>query len=296
MTFSCALSALATFYLILYRGKATPWEALRLLGWWPIAPTEIAQSLLLTALLFTGPLFEKGIAEGEWKDWVRGRRVSETLRGWIGWRNFVAVRPPPPPKPPQLTHIPSAQGPITEEVVFRSSIIPLHLLAKTSPTYIVFLTPLYFGIAHIHHFYEYKLTHPHTPLLPALFRSLFQFTYTTIFGWYAAFVFLRTGSLLAVILAHSFCNWCGLPRLWGRVEAGASVGGPPVVTRGKEDHQTRESKGSNEGVEDDGTLAVGWTVAYYVLLVAGAVAFYQNLWLLTDSRKGLAIFEHGSRP
>lgn len=66
-------------------------EALRLLGWWPVDFADVAQTLLLTAILFVGPLFEQGIAEGEWRDWVRGSRISETLRGWMGWRNYVAV-------------------------------------------------------------------------------------------------------------------------------------------------------------------------------------------------------------
>jgi CAAX amino terminal protease family. len=99
--------------------------------------------------------------------------------------------------------------------MFRSVIVAVHLLAKVSPGHIVLVAPLYFGIAHIHHFYEFRLTHPDTPVLAALLRSLFQFGFTTVFGWYATFVFLRTGSLPAVILIHSFCNWCGLPRLWG---------------------------------------------------------------------------------
>lgn len=176
----------------------------------------------------------------------------------------------------------ACQGPATEELLFRSLLIPLHLLAKVPPKDIVFFTPLYFGIAHVHHFYEFKLTHPHTPIPPALFRSLFQFTYTTVFGWYAAFVFLRTGSLIAVILAHSFCNWCGLPRLWGRVEAGEPVG--PPISHGKEDPVV-----PNAHVADD-QLGVGWTVAYYVLLFTGAWAFYIGLWPLTESRMELTSF------
>src|ERR1700760_1304094 len=101
----------------------------------------------------------------------------------------------------------SHQGPLTEELIWRSLIIPLHLLARVSPKTVVFATPLYFGIAHIHHYYEFRLTHPHTPALPAVLRSLFQFTYTSLFGFFAAFVFLRNRNLLALILAHSFCNW-----------------------------------------------------------------------------------------
>lgn len=161
--------------------------------------------------------------------------------------------------------------------MFRSAIVPLYLLAHETPGRIVFIAPLYFGIAHVHHFYEFRLTHPDTPALAALVRSLVQFGYTTIFGWYATFVFLRTGSLLAVVVVHSFCNWCGLPRFWGRVEAGDAVG--PSFRRDKEDDNTEE-----------GPLGVGWTVAYYTLLVVGAFGFYQALWPLTESYHALVSF------
>ena len=166
--------------------------------------------------------------------------------------------------------------------MFRSAMIPLHLLAHVSPAHTVFIAPLYFGIAHVHHFYEFRLTHPDTPAWAALLRSIVQFGYTTIFGWYATFVYRGTGSLLAVIFIHSFRNWCGLPRFWGRVEAGEPLG--PPITRGKED-----SHGSSAMV-GDGELNIGWTIAYYLLLVVGAVAFAQCLWPLTESYHALASF------
>ncbi|KAI9718943.1 MAG: hypothetical protein M1812_003828 [Candelaria pacifica] len=290
VTLSCVACTTLTLYIIASRGKATPLESLRLLGWWPINIIEIIKPTLLTTILFAGPLFEKGIAEGGWRDWIRGKRVTEVLGGWIGWRNFIAVRRDLFLNLTVPLLIKILQGPITEETVFRSCLIPLHLLAKVSPTHIVFYTPLYFGIAHIHHFYEYTLTHPHTPLLPALARSLFQFVYTSIFGFYAAFIYLRTGSLLAVIISHSFCNWCGLPRLWGRinVEAGVPLGPP---TERKDDGEGRSVK---ERVQvADGKLGIGWTVAYYVFLVGGAMGFWWGLWGLTDSSRELASFDKG---
>jgi prenyl protein peptidase len=39
----------------------------------------------------------------------------------------------------------------------------------------------------------------------------FQFVYTTLFGWYAAHVFLSTGHVLSAVLTHIFCNLQGLP-------------------------------------------------------------------------------------
>lgn len=156
-------------------------------------------------------------------------------------------------------------------------------MSGMSPSRIVFIAPLYFGVAHIHHFYEFKLTHPYTSVTTSLLRSLLQFSYTTIFGWFAAFVFLRTGSLPAVIIVHSFCNYCGLPRFWGRVEAQNPV--IPNMIRGKEDPSGKAE------YEPYKPLGLRWTIAYYVLLVLGAFAFRSQLWVLTESPNGLASFK-----
>ena len=72
----------------------------------------------------------------------------------------------------------------------------------------------------------------------------------------------------------------GLPRLWGRVGGvaieGGVVGGP---VRGKEDKDQR-----HEGVQ---MLGFAWTAAYYIILVAGAVAWWSALWVLSESRREL---------
>ena len=44
---------------------------------------------------------------------------------------------------------------------------------------------------------------PHGPLV--------QFTYTSLFGAYSSYLFLRTGLIFGPVLAHSFCNCMGLP-------------------------------------------------------------------------------------
>lgn len=279
---ACLVSSLSTIYLIQHQSTnatSTPTlKTLHLLGYWPLLSpiiTTLLKPLLLTFLLFLGPLFEIIVIESSYYHWFSGpNSLATTLRSSIGFRNYIA-------------------GPVTEEILFRSVLIPLHLLAKISPTKIVFLTPLYFGIAHIHHFYEFTLTHPHTSLLPALLRSLFQFSYTTLFGWYASFLYLRTGSLVTVILVHSFCNWCGLPRFWGRVEAGEVIGAQPLpptegaTGRGKEDDV---SVNSVQGNLESRELGIVWTVAYYLLLFAGAYGFTRGLWTLTESSNALASF------
>ena len=51
---------------------------------------------------------------------------------------------------------------------------------------------------------------------------------------------------------------------------------------------TAANKRHNTVEVADGELNIGWTIAYYVLLVAGAVAFGKNLWVLTESSGKLA--------
>lgn len=172
---------------------------------------------------------------------------------------------------------------MTEEVLFRSASVPLLLLSQTSNTTIIFLTPIIFGLAHVHHFYEFRISHPHTPVVSAILRSLLQFTYTSLFGGYATFIYLRTGSLLSVILVHAFCNWMGFPRFWGRVSAGDTVMGPDVGVG-------KRSEDGNATLSNDGRLNVMWTIAYYALLIVGAMAWRQLLWPLTQSESTLTKF------
>ncbi|TID20126.1 Abi-domain-containing protein [Venturia nashicola] len=267
VTSACIVNAAIVVFIILQYGKANAHETLRLLGWWPFDPLDIVRTLLLCAILFVAPLFEDGFVEGSWRDWVRGTYVLETLSSWTGWRNLVA-------------------GPVTEEIVFRSLLIPLHLLAKTTPKNIVFLTPLYFGIAHIHHLYEFRLTHPEVPVLPAFLRTAFQFTYTSLFGFFAAFVFLRTGSVYAAIAAHSFCNWQGLPRLYGRVGAQSAPSKPGPGAK-RSDERTGGGSAAVRGRD----LSLVWTIIYYSLLLIGAYSFYVQRFPLTESSHALLDFK-----
>lgn len=183
------------------------------------------------------------------------------------------------PNPPQVhlkhlfyivnpTNANSTKGPITEECLFRSAGVPLLLCAGTGLTGTIFLSPLVFGLAHLHHFYEFRITHPRTPLPVAIARSILQLSYTSLFGAYATFLFLRTGSLFAVILVHAFCNCMGLPRFWGQVE--------PFWLLERE--------------HADSSSFRLWTAIYYVLLVSGLAAWWKNLYSLTESPMALTGF------
>jgi membrane protease YdiL (CAAX protease family) len=67
--------------------------------------------------------------------------------------------------------------------------------------------------AHLHHAYESYVQNGKTQeaLKQSLLVSTIQLAYTSVFGWYANFLFLRTGSLLSPFIAHVFCNIAGLP-------------------------------------------------------------------------------------
>jgi hypothetical protein len=62
---------------------------------------------------------------------------------------------------------------------------------------------------------------------------VFQLVYTTLFGWYASYLFLRTGSILPPILSHIFCNIMGLPpifqNLFGCFKDGKKLGALSVI-------------------------------------------------------------------
>ena len=279
-------------------GKATPREVLAVLGVFPVNLIDTAKCMLLLIILFIGPLFETGIVEGNWRHWGRWSVIKkDVIDDWTGWRSLVV-------------------GPISEEIVFRSLAISLFLLAQAEATDIVLFVPVIFGLAHLHHINEWIITHQKpeqsyisallTPsiLLPGLLRGILQFSFTTPFGAFCCFVFLRTGNLYACILAHSFCNWLGLPRFWGRVgqEAGEQIAHAAQEKRNDDDRdvavgsEQTDTAAAAAVIKDalkagkaGQALGIGWTVAYYVLLVIGAYGFSRLLWPLTESDKALAL-------
>jgi prenyl protein peptidase len=66
--------------------------------------------------------------------------------------------------------------------------------------------------AHIHRYWELVHQEKHDKGTAAVIVGI-QLCYTTVFGWYATFLFLRTGHLMAPLVAHVFCNVMGLPAL-----------------------------------------------------------------------------------
>ncbi|KXJ94573.1 hypothetical protein Micbo1qcDRAFT_232035 [Microdochium bolleyi] len=259
VTFTCIVCTISTFLILTSRHGGSSSDAtstrsaLHSMGWWPIGLAETGKTLLLTAILFVGPLFEVLVVHGGWRDWLKLRPVYELFSEWTTWRNIVA-------------------GPLTEEVLFRSASVPLMLLAQTPVTKTIFLSPLLFGLAHAHHFYEFRVTHPSAPVAQAILRSVVQLCYTTLFGAYATFLLLRTGSLLAIFVVHAFCNCMGFPRFWGRLES---------------DEYYEDGAAGGSSSPGPKRLSIVWSVVYYVLLVVGAVSFYKFLGPLTKSANEL---------
>lgn len=74
---------------------------------------------------------------------------------------------------------------------------------------LIFLTPLFFGSCHLHHLWGLTQQWGFTTRVVAV--CLLQFLYSTVFGWYAVWVLLSTGSVVAAALVHALCNMMGLP-------------------------------------------------------------------------------------
>ncbi|KAF2722147.1 Abi-domain-containing protein [Polychaeton citri CBS 116435] len=283
VTITCLLCAAVTLYVLLVIGKLPLFAAFQLLGVWPVSLSDIAKVLLLCVILFVGPLYEGIIVEKAWKHGLFSLAV---------WKDYFWDDP--------RSNRNLVVAPVSEEWVFRSLTLSLYLLARAAPVRTIILkTPLIFGLAHLHHLAEFLQTHttsnrklpPLNVVVMGVLRSVFQFSYTSLFGFFAAFVYLRTGSVLAAIVAHSFCNRMGLPRLSGRVgqfDTFELSDMTPDVAQGKrQDGDAKDGPTRTNVGPVSMNLSIGWSVVYYALLLVGAYGFYRTLWVLTESRHAL---------
>ncbi|KAJ2557465.1 CAAX prenyl protease [Coemansia sp. RSA 1933] len=153
---------------------------------------SLVVGLVLSAVLYTGPL------------------VLDYLDGSFTWdaaRRFCA----------ELVAQPTRQrdcvvGPLTEELVFRASIVPLWLAAGVAPITCILFSPVLFGLAHLHQGYRLLAEGSHT-VVQVVASTALQLAYTTLFGWFAVAIFIRSQSVVGPVAAHVFCNIQGLPDL-----------------------------------------------------------------------------------
>ncbi|MBW0533758.1 hypothetical protein O181_073473 [Austropuccinia psidii MF-1] len=161
----------------------------------------LLQPVILVAILYLGPLYTLFILEPP-----SSFQKSPFHQIWSHLSNIYTLRA-------------FILGPLFEEIIYRGCITAFNLMVlppnRLSRLQLIFTCPLWFGLAHLHTVWEIYVNHGCTrrALFSAATISLFQFVYTTMFGWYASFIHLRTGSLLGATLCHSFCNMMGLPPL-----------------------------------------------------------------------------------
>ncbi|XP_071502583.1 CAAX prenyl protease 2-like [Diadema antillarum] len=192
--------AAAPLFLLLISNEATSiqgWTLCEHLGVrTPGLLAALTVPLVLTMVLFSGPLYmlylegthevsiaDKGAFSSLWNN-------NHTRMLWL--RNYLIA-------------------PFTEEFVFRACMLPLLVPCLGCPTAVI-VCPLFFGVAHIHHIIE-RLRFGMEPLSAIILTAFFQSCYTTVFGAYSAFLFVRTGHLAGPFICHSFCNYMGFPEI-----------------------------------------------------------------------------------
>lgn len=90
VTFSTTLCSLVTF-VIISNSSLSNNSPLHLMGYWPLGMVEACKSLLLTCLLFSGPLYENLLVEGNWRCWLSLEPLQQLWFDWAVWRNMMAV-------------------------------------------------------------------------------------------------------------------------------------------------------------------------------------------------------------
>ena len=196
---ACVVSILATAWVSFYFQVSLEDLGLRRDG---ILRASVL-SVLSAILLFTGPLVQPLFARR--KDGTTvvqaflqyfARHIEGEVERWdIALRNLVVA-------------------PVTEEWLFRGCM--LAVLLPTMDTRVAVATvPMLFGLAHTHHLLEWYRNPKDMQLSQAFSNVLFQFLYTSMFGSYAAYLFVVTKQICGVILAHSFCNFMAFPDIGG---------------------------------------------------------------------------------
>ncbi|QSL67106.1 hypothetical protein MERGE_001495 [Pneumocystis wakefieldiae] len=158
-------------YLCVFCGFLTAWitqpshkqyfsHALFILGIWPCNIWDVVRPVILVFGLFLGPFIKKTILLSHlttMQHTATSFSVDRSVKYWMIWRNYVV-------------------GPFSEEFIFRSCMISL--LHEKSMLKTISITSILFGLAHMHHMYEYYRSFPNN-IKAGIFACLFQFFYTT---------------------------------------------------------------------------------------------------------------------
>ncbi|XP_059646705.1 CAAX prenyl protease 2 [Cornus florida] len=217
--FICAaVSSIVSVILCAFILPIKSWELSYVFGVYGIRSDHIWQAVVfplsLTSLMYAGSLVLKSLSllnslNEHWNS--LGDHASDCIKnvlqeftGWMfsvassvsAWRNYFVA-------------------PLTEELVFRACMIPLLLCGGFKTYTVIFFCPIFFSLAHLNHLLELYMQQNYS-LLKACSIVGLQLGYTVIFGWYASFLFIRTGHLIAPLVAHIFCNIMGLPVMYSQ--------------------------------------------------------------------------------
>ena len=167
-------------------GNSNGKPLLEVLGirWNGVIPAALLP-LVLVSVLYIGPIVQSLTSGDSLTEHITTERTDLNIRNYI-------------------------IAPFAEEFVFRACMVPV-LLPHLGELLTVLLCPLFFGLAHTHHLVEW-IRNGHGTLLMACVTILVQVSYTSIFGMFSAFLFIKTGHLLSPVISHSCCNMFGLPQ------------------------------------------------------------------------------------
>ena len=140
---------------------------------------------LLVTVLYIGPIFQC---------WIEGNNLFGDItsqRKDLILRNYVFA-------------------PVAEELIFRACML-LILCPATGEWWAIFICPCFFAFAHVHHLIDWYRVNSGISFRKACQITLIQVCYTSFFGVFAGFLFVRTRHLAGLIICHSLCNLLGLP-------------------------------------------------------------------------------------
>ncbi|CDW91388.1 caax prenyl protease 2-like [Stylonychia lemnae] len=143
----------------------------------------IANTLMLNSILFLGEIVQ----------YLWGMNESDYFQiDLLTFKNLVLV-------------------PIFEELIFRACLINIFIEANIMSMHkCVLILPIFFAVAHLHHLYRQRHL-PAEQFKRAALQKVFQIFYTQVFGIYAGYIYVYTGSLWAAIALHAQCNYFGFP-------------------------------------------------------------------------------------
>ncbi|KAF4713268.1 CAAX prenyl protease [Perkinsus olseni] len=172
-------------YLIVHCATGHRVKSLELFAHFSTSLYSAAVGLTLTLTLMMGPL-------------LYGESAMNGLNKWLILRALLIA-------------------PVTEEFVFRGCCDALLREASLSfPWRLALCGPVFFTLAHVHHYTKEILVDP----VRGVISACLTMSYTGVFGAFCTALLEATGSLAGPIASHMVCNYTGLPDFDFRSDGG----------------------------------------------------------------------------